>query len=113
LQRAPQRVARESLQAFGEMVDSEQEQAESTQERYDGRGIHRLRLESSFSNVEQNHYKISRQGIKKYYVPISPNLVCLAFFARDQVLLISFQQKLRIGLAGICANTSPEQSVWS
>ena len=44
LERAAQRVAREALQAFGEVVDSEQEQAEPTQERYGGGGIHGLRL---------------------------------------------------------------------
>jgi hypothetical protein len=47
------------------MVDSEQEQAESTQERYDGRGIHRLRLESSFSNAEQNQFEIYRAKTPK------------------------------------------------
>ena len=33
LERAAERVARQSLQAFGEMVDAEQEEAEPTQDR--------------------------------------------------------------------------------
>jgi hypothetical protein len=60
LQSAAKRIARESFQAFGKMVNSEQEQAESTQERYGGGGIHRLRLDFSFSNVEQNQFEIYR-----------------------------------------------------
>src|SRR5262249_25029702 len=60
LQRAANRIARESLQTFGEMVDSEQEQAESTQKRYGGVGIHGLRSESSFSNAKQNSFEIYR-----------------------------------------------------
>ena len=39
LQGAAQRVARETLQAFGEVVDPEQEQAQSTHERYGGGGV--------------------------------------------------------------------------
>jgi hypothetical protein len=60
LQRAAKRIARESLQAFSEMMDSEQEQPESTQKRYGGVGIHVLSSESSFSNVEQNPFEIYR-----------------------------------------------------
>src|SRR5262249_62038380 len=40
LERAAKRIARKPFQTFGEMVDSEQEQAQSTQERYHGGGIH-------------------------------------------------------------------------
>ena len=44
LERAAQRVAREILQAFGEVVDPEQEHAEPTEQRHDGGGVHRARL---------------------------------------------------------------------
>jgi hypothetical protein len=40
LERAAQRVARETFETFGEVVDTEQEQAQSTQERYGSGGIH-------------------------------------------------------------------------
>lgn len=40
LQRATQRVARQTLHTFGEMVDAKQEQAQSTQELYGRGGIH-------------------------------------------------------------------------
>jgi hypothetical protein len=40
LERAAQGVARKAFQAFGEVVDAEQEQADSTQELYDDSGIH-------------------------------------------------------------------------
>jgi hypothetical protein len=40
LERATQGIARKPLQTFGEMVDSEQEQAQSTQQCYCGGGIH-------------------------------------------------------------------------
>jgi ureidoglycolate hydrolase len=40
LERAAQRVTRKAFQTFGEMVDSEQEQTQSTQEVYNGGGIH-------------------------------------------------------------------------
>jgi hypothetical protein len=72
-----ERVARQSLQAFGEVVDSEQEQTQSTQERHRGRGIHRLRLDSSFSNVEQNDFKIFLVDTSKDYLLISLILVGL------------------------------------
>src|SRR5262249_43530734 len=66
LQRAAKRIARESLQAFGEMVDSEQEKTESTQERNGGGGIHRSRLDSSSASVEQNDFKkLPRRYVKK------------------------------------------------
>src|SRR4029077_3585622 len=66
LQCAAERVACESLQAFGEVVDSKQEQTESTQERHGGRGIHRLCLDSSCSSVEQNDFKnLSRRFVTK------------------------------------------------
>jgi hypothetical protein len=42
------------------MMDSEQKQAESTQKRHGGVGIHGLRSESSFSNAEQNPFEIHR-----------------------------------------------------
>jgi hypothetical protein len=44
LERVAERVARQTLQALGEVVDSEQEQAQSTQEHYSGGTIHGLRL---------------------------------------------------------------------
>src|SRR5262249_7641020 len=40
LERATQRVARKTLETFGEVVDSEQEQPDSTRELYDDRGAH-------------------------------------------------------------------------
>jgi len=36
---------------------------------------------------------LSRKGTEEDYLLISLNLVCLAFFARNEVLPISFQQK--------------------
>jgi hypothetical protein len=39
------------------VVDTEQEQAQSTQECYSSGGIHGPCLDASFSNVEQNHFK--------------------------------------------------------
>jgi len=78
---AAERVARESLQAFGEVVDSEQEQTESTQERHCGRGIHRLRLDSTFASVEQNDFKIFLVDTPKNYLLISLSLVGLGSFA--------------------------------
>src|SRR5262249_22230387 len=65
LQRTPERVAGESFEAFGEVMDSEQEQAESTQDRYGGGGIHRLRRDSNSSNVEQNQSEIYRAKAPK------------------------------------------------
>ena len=44
LERAAQGVSREPLQAFGEVVDSEQEQAQSTQKVDGGGGIHGMSL---------------------------------------------------------------------
>jgi hypothetical protein len=40
LERAAERVARQTLHAFGEVVDSEQEQAQATQERDHGGSVH-------------------------------------------------------------------------
>lgn len=45
LERAAQRVARKTLQAFGEVVDPEQEQAQSTQEFHDGGGVRGLQAQ--------------------------------------------------------------------
>jgi hypothetical protein len=40
LEGATQGVARKSFEAFGEVVDPEQEQTDATQELYDDRGVH-------------------------------------------------------------------------
>jgi hypothetical protein len=105
LQRAPERVAGESLQAFGEVVDSEQEQAESTQERYGGRGIHRLRLESNFSNVEKISSKFIPQRHRGRLSPDFSGLGVPCILCARRSLADFFSAKIRIGLAGICANT--------
>jgi hypothetical protein len=91
LERTAQRVARKSFQTFGEMVDSEQEQTQSTKERYDNGDIHGLRLDSSFSNVGQNHFKKIHHGAKKNYLMISPNL---AFFCAWHERQISVSAKI-------------------
>jgi hypothetical protein len=44
LQRTAQRIAGKTLETFGEVVDPEQEQAQSTHERHGGEGVHRLFL---------------------------------------------------------------------
>jgi hypothetical protein len=42
LERATQGVARKTFETFGEVVDSEQEQTDSTKELYDDSGVHGL-----------------------------------------------------------------------
>jgi hypothetical protein len=60
LERPPKRVARNPFQTFGEMVNAEQKKTQSTQELYDGGGIHGLCKIQSFTSQPASGECIAR-----------------------------------------------------